>query len=246
MTGLLGIVEGSAGLIPLWVMLWAARAALLAVLLTGLWHWRRRRAAWLQNDEERWPRPPRAGPGLVGFVLAAGLLVSVAGFWAPASGLTPQCLGFVALACLFLGHRIQKEWVSACGLIWLGQGIVSAALAWLPAARLNLALGFACVGVYFFGLARFWRRQLHEGRPWTTAGRLAPLVRRLAWVASVAAFCAALWIVWRGGAPAVFESAEKRLVWLPGLTIVVLILLGYLLVRDVTERRETPPARTPS
>jgi len=112
-------------------------------------------------------------------------------------------------------------------LLLTGLVVVYGAGRWLPGGSASVTLGVALAALWMIWLARFWQQQLHDGRSWTTAGRLIPSARRLSAVfAGGAGVSAGLWA--SGGA----VGQTWPLVVLAGLT---LLGLGLLALRDARE-----------
>jgi hypothetical protein len=101
-------------------------------------------------------------------------------------------------------------------------------MAWVTPGWPGALFGLALAGGYLLWLARFWDQQLLDGSAWTTAGRLIPAARRLAYVGSSLAFAAAM-----GGMMAGAFAGQN--VWLAAITTLLLLGLMSLLVRDWLE-----------
>jgi hypothetical protein len=173
------------------------------------WSWQRSRSqAWPLNAAYLL-RPPRSWPGLETSVLVCGVLAAFLGalllvFPASAGSFrtTLPVLGAasataaVGVSVLAVVHR---HWASGmaelgCGLLTLS--LCTLALLLVPAApeRLDerfplifnaLIVGCAAAAGLWIWLCRAWRQQLlPDGRAWTTAGRMIPVVRRAAFLAS--------------------------------------------------------------
>jgi hypothetical protein len=206
-------------------MVAVAVAALLAVLVTVLTHWAYRRRVWME-DPPRLMDAPARHVGVYRLVIAGCGLVGLGGVLLPTAGLTPLALVLSALVCLTVGHRRGSDGTGELGMVLLALGIVTAGSAWVRLGWGGALLGCALAGAYLLWLARFWEQQLLEGRPWTTAGRLIPVARRVGCVAAPACL---------GLAVGVFLSADTptgRMVWRPAVAAVLCLLLASMLTHD--------------
>ena len=208
-------------------MVVVAAAALLAVLAIVLAHWGYRRRVWIE-DPQRLMDPPARHIGLHRLVIAGCGLVGLGSVLLPTAGLTPLALVLSALACLTVSHRRRSDGMGELGIVLLGLGIVTAGSAWVLPGWGGALLGCGLAGVYLLWLARFWEQQLLEGRPWTTAGRLIPIARRLGCAAAPACFGLAVGAALSAGTP------TGQTVWRSGVTAVLCLLLASMLTRDAT------------
>lgn len=130
------------------------------------------------------PMPPHTALllTLLGMALAAG--VGAAG--ARSQVASPVACWLAALTCAGIGHRQGWTVAGSAGLLLAGEGVVLAAMGWYGWQWWGAAIGSLLAAAWMAWLARFWRQQLHERRPWTTAGRLIPAAR--AWAVSWLAF----------------------------------------------------------
>ncbi len=215
---------------------WARPAADLALYgglgafllaLTAVWQrWRARCAVWLAEPERLAQERPADGRAAAMVVALSGASALAAGLAGPV-GLVPFGLAAAALGTLTAGHRRASVVVGEFGLLLTGLVVVYGAGRWLPGGSANVALGVALAALWMLWLARFWQQQLHEGRSWTTAGRLIPSARRLSAVfAAGAGVSAGLWA--SGGA----VGEPWPLVVLAALA---LLGLGLLSLRDARE-----------
>ena len=208
-------------------MVVVALAALLAVLASVLVHWAYRRRVWIE-DPRRLMDPPARHIGLHRLIVGGCGLVGLGGVLLPTAGLTPVALALSALACLTVGHRRRSDAMGELGIVLLALGIVTAGSAWILPGWGGALLGCALAGVYLLWLARFWEQQLLEGRPWTTAGRLIPVARRLGCAAAPACFGLAAATALSAGTP------TGQTVWRPVVAAVLCLLLASMLTRDAT------------
>ncbi len=200
----------------------AAAAALGVVVGTVLAHWRTRAALGETAPAcllEPRPRYRRAYTAVIVVSCTVGALgVSYASAWP-----TPIALALAALAVLSVGHLWRSNAVGEVGLALTAETTAVVPVAWLPAHPVTPLLGIALAGAYMLWLARFWQQQLADGRPWTTAGRLIPAARRWAYVATAGAVVLAAW-------PTAWPAPGGA--WVIGFTLVVLLALWSMLVRD--------------
>jgi len=172
------------------VALYSGLCALLAALAAAGWRWRARRAIWLAAPEQAVGERPAGGTVAALVVALSGVSVLAGGFAGPV-GLVPVGMAAAALGTLTAGHRRGSVAVGEFGLLLAGLAVVYGAGRWLPGRSVDETLGGTLAALWMLWLARFWQQQLHDGRPWTTAGRLIPSARRLAVVfAAVAAVLA--------------------------------------------------------
>ena len=199
----------------------------LLLALTAVWQrWRARRADWLAEPERLAQDRPADGRAAALVVALSGLSALGAGLAGPV-GLVPIGLTAAALGTLTAGHRRASVVVGEFGLLLTGLVVVYGAGRWLPGGSASVTLGVALAALWMIWLARFWQQQLHDGRSWTTAGRLIPSARRLSAVfAGGAGVSAGLW----ASGDAVGQAWP--LVVLAGLT---LLGLGLLALRDARE-----------
>ncbi|QOJ13959.1 MAG: hypothetical protein HRU75_04585 [Planctomycetia bacterium] len=184
-----------------WALL-LAFVALVAAIGPALRDWQVRRVA--ARRDPRSVLDPVAPTPLsdTGAVLAAVLatVLCAGGGWAPLAALLST------YAVLTVGHRNQSNAVGAIGLLLLAAAMVRVSLHWLPRTGFNGVLG-VLIGAWLLNwFALFWHQQLHDGRAWTTAGRLVPIAEQLSYVALAAAL--PLFVLQSGGLHALVLEAE--------------------------------------
>lgn len=169
--------------------------ALAAVVGDGLRRWRRRRAVWLTQperltDEAAAPREFAVSTTLTG--LLGGLLASPA----PPTWLSALTLFIAGLAVLNVFHRYALPIAAPIGLALAGGATAHACGAivcgWTQlddsaVPRISGVVGLSVASLHLSWLAGFWRQQLRDGTPWTTAGRLIPAAQQLSGVAAAGA-----------------------------------------------------------
>ena len=143
--------------------------------------------------------------------------------------LVPLAVFVACLAAFTIGHQQRNDGAGEVGLVLVGLGIILACRAWLPATRLNWLLGTSGAGFYLLWLARFWHQQLHEGRAWTTAGRLIRPARSLGYAAAFGCLVLAIGTAARSAEPAVGP------LWVVLLGVAAALLLAVLLVKDAAD-----------
>lgn len=167
-----------------WLILAIFAAGLLLFVLQDLARWWKRRQAWATDTSQLIETPVGSTGSALGAIqgFAAAMLFSLVSPWA-----RPLLLGLAALHTLGAGH-VRREGVAADMLRCLGLVLALAAGAsvagWLNASSSGLWLGIAIAGVWAAWLVKFWDQQLLEEKPWTEAGALIPVARRLAVVIS--------------------------------------------------------------
>ncbi len=192
--------EPATGRLAVGVLL-ASVASLAIVIAHVLFNWRRRIARWRSDPQslaDPQPRPER----FVSLVAIGAVVIGVVSIGPVTHWLTPVALFLTSLACLGAGHLVRSNRIGTLGLALVGEFIVGAAIAWLPASNANPLLGTALAGVYLLWLSRFWDQQLHDGSPWTTAGRLIPAARRLSVVCAGGELVAVSWWITLDPTPA--------------------------------------------
>ena len=229
---------GEAGQNEVWrslALLVVGAVALMAVIWRLLADWRVRVRVW-EEEPRRLIEPPPTHRRLYALVVAGCVLVGVGAVWVPAQPLTPLAVLLAGYACLTAGHRRRSNAVGEIGLALVGGAVVTAANAWLPASQASGLLGWALGSLLLLWLARFWHQQLDDGRPWTTAGRLIPAARNLAYaMVGGELVMAAAWVM-RG------DGSAASPVWMSIATAVVVLLQWLLLIRDATEQRSSAGA----
>lgn len=173
----------------------AAGAGLGLVVVEGLLRWRGRGRAGITTPgellDERLGSAGVSGGALVLALL--GMSGCAAGVGAAVAPLTAFA---AALAAFNVFHRRGWRMAGEVGLAGVMLTWVAFVAAWLPwpGARPveRVALGLACGALHVAWLSRFWRQQLCDGRPWTTAGRLVPMARGTTGAASLPMLAAAI------------------------------------------------------
>ncbi len=229
-----GLVESCRNSLA-WALLALGSLALVSVLLTILADWRRRCRIWLA-EPHRLIEPPPGHTWLAAWVVSAGVVVGLAAVRLCDASVTPLAVVFAALAVLVTGHWRGSAALGELGLILVCESIVTGVLAWLPTAPAGGLLGMAVAGGYMLWLARFWNQQLQDGRPWTTAGRLIPIARRLSYaVAAGQAFFVALWL---------FSDPGGRIGsdWQWHASAICMLLHAWMLLKDSLEADEVAGA----
>ncbi|MBU0617358.1 MAG: hypothetical protein KKI02_06560 [Planctomycetes bacterium] len=205
----------------------AALLCLGVVIWTILLDWRRQRRQWLERPEWSADAPPARGT-LPAVLVVVCVLIGLGGVLFHGFWFTPPALWLAALTCLTIGHA--RGWLLAgeIGLVLVGAGIVSASMAWLTPGWPGALFGLALAGGYLVWLARFWDQQLLDGVAWTTAGRLIPASRRLGYAASSGAIAATI-------VGLTTDAFTEQSLWILALTLLLLLVLMSLLVRDGLE-----------
>ena len=168
--------------------------ALLCACTPVLVYWLRRRRAWLTEPQrllEPMPRPAAAFVAGLVAACATGVVALVAAAPIPAWG--------AAIAGLTVAHLTRWPAAAMLGLMLLAGGFVAAGhlLFPIPLGR-GLLLGCALAGLFMLWLERFWKQQLHNGRPWTTAGWLIRYCGMMTVILAVAIVALTLGEMWLG------------------------------------------------
>jgi hypothetical protein len=212
-----------------WGLVLIGALCLASVLAVVLDDWRQRRRAWLRAPH----LPPAVLPpphwlfaGVTGMCLCVGL-GGVIYCHLPA---TAWGVWLAAIACFVIGHVLKCERSGEFGLILTVEGIITAGMGWGLDLETGVLMGFAVGGGFLVWQARFWNQQLDEGRAWTTAGRLAPISRRLGYFVIMGAIPVLLLTVsGRVGQPGLYSSI---------VTILILVAAIRLLIRDGKDYRQ--------
>lgn len=210
--------------------------------VAGLEAYRRRIAAWpdnlthLTNHLEAWPGFAYSA-GLVGaMILVLGCLLVTQ----PITGLSMFLAGGSMLA---LAGRRWNENFADIGLALITLGVVSLTMFGLPslpnttgsyytAIFGRIIIGLAIMTWFWHWLARVWEQQLDNGQPWTTAGRLIRVARRVGFIIAAIAVLVSihlsLWPTLRFVIDQ--DNTTSRWVWglaANGLLIIVLVGAAY-------------------
>ncbi len=190
-----------------------AAAALLLSIWLSLQGWLHCRRVWLTEPHRllEEPRPPS-------LLTSIATLLALAAAWfclgATASWIASVAALLAGIAACTAGHVAARTWTGGIGMwiIALGIALLFRAGGW-PGA-FGLVLGAA----FLLWMANFWHQQLHDGVPWTTAGRLIP------WSRAGAALLAAIAVPLLPSVP--------DLGWSGPFTLLAALGLALLLFRD--------------
>lgn len=196
-----------------WLSLGLGAIALLGLLTLHLAGWSAMRRRWLTDPLDASAPAPLSMASLGVFCAAAAAagIFSIAAPWSVA----PLGALLGAYAALAIGHMTQSRACGAIGLTLISIAIATAGQAWFGALHAGVALG-AWLPLW---LARFWRQQLLDDAPWTTAGRLIEPARGLSQIMSALGLA----LVMTTGASGVLSAAFATL---------CMLALGSLLARD--------------
>ena len=162
--------------------------AILVALATS--DWRRRVRDW-RTDVQRLLLPSaRRTPvyaTLAGLAAACGL----AALAIPAAASPALVTAWSALTLVGIGHRQNWPIVGAAGLTLTCGCVVEICIHYVRPGPAGISLGAGLAAAWMFWLKRLWSQQLHDCRPWTTAGRLIPAAGIVALLAALTALCAA-------------------------------------------------------
>lgn len=160
------------------VFLAVALAALAVVLLTTFAHWRWRARVAVVEPARLADPPPQRRRRYFGVVLLA-CVAGAGSCWTVTHPLTPVTFALAALAVAGVGHHWRSNTIGALSLALAGGCAATVPTAWWPGPAMGEMLGWALSGAWLLWLAKFWEQQLHDGNPWTTAGRLVPIARQV-------------------------------------------------------------------
>lgn len=242
-------------------------AALIAGTVIALewWHRHRRARAWPSRLDDLLIEAP-VFPGalewvgvLAGAVLLVGVfqLVQMTPFHWQRLALNAAAATVSGIACLMLAHRRWSANIAELGMALVSLSVVVLACAaspWfaaegglneyatrLPVAYNAILFALAVMAALWWWLSRFWRQQLLDDRPWTTAGRMIQHARligtALTGVGVVVAFQMALW-PWRGMAAGADDSSGRMIAGLSAIGLFALLAGGE------ARRRESPAVAT--
>lgn len=176
--------------IPPGLPLWLALAATAFFLTRWIIEWRRCTRLWRAGHTPiRNANPP--GPAeLAIFILA--LLGGLGALGIPGAASPALAGALAALTTLGIAHRAASISGGGVGLALAAATLVCICEHYVWPAWPGVAIGAAVAAAWMFWLAAFWRQQLHDGRPWTTTGRLIAAARYVGAVAAISAIAAAI------------------------------------------------------
>lgn len=189
----------------------AAIASLALAIAPAIVH-SRRRAAFAKSDPQRLLDPP---PDVWPIDIAAIALAFVAAGLGAPGALAPISTLIAAYALFVVGHRRTYDLAGTLGLLLVGIVVVRVMLEWLPLVGFNLLLGLTVAAWLLHWFAIFWHQQLHHGKAWTTAGRLAPRAEALSYV-----FLAGALLTY-----ALIASAAPRPSWTGGFLALIMLAM---------------------
>jgi hypothetical protein len=170
---------------------WSAGAVGLFAFAGGCARHRWRRGAW-PHDLWKLASPLPPWPGFRYSASVVGVAVLILGIVHVTVSWTPLAASVAGASLLALAGRQWDENLADLGLALVTLAVVSLAALWRPAAPSDAAyfaeifnralLGLAIMAAFWQWLAEVWSQQLHEGRPWTTAGRLIRPTRRMGYL----------------------------------------------------------------
>jgi hypothetical protein len=194
---------------------------LLAAVLTWVWRvWRVQERAW-PGSLGSLVRVSRPWPGLEPTVTAIGYVLLPLGLWhAFSTGADghqiarvttwDMAAGALGLS-IYIGWRWSRTVAELALSLWTLALAASAAttaqeitrsrssIERLPVVHTGVLAGLTAATLLWFWLAGVWRQQLRDGRAWTTAGRLIPLVVRVGFLAgALAVLVGAKLALWPG------------------------------------------------
>ena len=215
-------------------------AAVLAAftIAGGVVEHRRRVAAWparlaeLRTRLEPWP----------GFLYSAGLVAVVILILGCVHVVKP----WTSLAAFLAGGSllvlVARRWnanLADAGLALITLGVVSLAMFSLPPRRgesgpyyaavfSRVVVALAIMVWFWHWLAGVWDQQLNNGRPWTTAGRLIGLARRVGFILGALAVLVSLHLSFWPMRPNVIDpdASLDRWLWGLGANGLLILVLG--------------------
>lgn len=230
-----------------------------AVIVWIVSDWRAQSRAW-PSQLDSLVRISRPWPGLEATAVALGVALVPAGLWHAFSTGPGACqvarltTWEIAGAALALSMFIAWHWnrslaelalslwtvsLAAFGATTAIQlaGRQSASIDELPAVQSGALAGLSVASFLWFWLSTFWRRQLRDGRAWTTAGRLVPYADRIGFLsASLAILVGARLALW----PRVqYGSADNSLLRICVVSGIFLLLVVACLYAARRTRRPT-------
>lgn len=231
----------------LWIFVGLSLLLFGFVVAQGMLRQRRRELAWpdrlewLCESYAEWPgfRPSAAA-------IAMGLLPL--GAYHCDSFLVMPCAALAGGASLQLSRRRWNANFADVGMALVTLSIVSFVVACVPdwvggaelTTRMPLLLAAAMVGLaamifIWHWLPNVWDQQLHDGRPWTTTGRLIPRARTIGFIVAVFGLLAALELaVWPEMASMRDDSALR---WAWGLLANLLLIASLVVAARLSQRR---------
>ena len=162
---------------------WGTALLSLAVVLSQVWsRWHFRRQVWL-TEPERLLEPHTPAAVLMNFAVLLSIAAAITALCSPARWHLPLAVWMAAFGAFGAAHLCWHPLRGAVGVGVLMVMFIKLGDAWLwSSGYLGEFLG-ALLGLGLARwLARFWEQQLDQGQPWTTAGRLIPVCRRISLV----------------------------------------------------------------
>jgi len=223
---------------PLAIIVCAAAVLLLFVWVQQAADSTARRRAWPDALHELlapapvWPGFTTSAALVAAAVLVVGCLMVTRVWTLPAAAMA-------AAAMFLLVHRSWNENLAETAMALTTLAAVSASFIGVhrpdrspntyPVLFHRALLGLAVMTWFWPWLAAVWRQQLDRGRPWTTAGRMIPAMRRVGFVVAAIAVLVALTLAtWpqRIDVTDLDRSPERWFHGLLGITLVFLALVS--------------------
>jgi hypothetical protein len=156
----------------------SAAVAIALVLVDAQRERRHRQRVWLAEPRRLLERtPPNRTVDYLVISLAWGVGVMAAAL--PTPGISGVSLILAAMSSGAVFHRRGIGPAGDLALLLCAESAVLSAWEWTGSAPAGALLGGAVAAVLMTGMGTVWSGQLHEGRAWTSAGRLVPATRRV-------------------------------------------------------------------
>jgi hypothetical protein len=226
---------------------------LIATIMQDLRYRRRRASAWPNRLDDliapysRWPAYIQTEAILAGIVLVAGvhqIVRSGPPSW-PLQAVSALAALSAGITCLYVTYRRWSANTAGLGLALLTLAAANCACAFVEgwmvpgrveyAVRIPILFNAVLVALWIMialwrWLAGFWRQQLLDGKPWTTAGRMIPCNQRTAFLLSaLAVLIAYRMALWPQSSPTGHEdTSAARMI----AGVVTILLLGLQQTRS--------------
>ncbi len=231
----------------LWIFAGVSLALSGFVAIQGVLHQHRRKRAW--PDHLEWLCEPHdPGPGFRPSAAALAMGLLPLGAYHAASFFVAAGAALAGGSSLQLARRQWHPNFAEVGMALVTLAVVSFAVACVPdsvgganlTTRMPLLLAAAIVGLAVMvfmwqWLPNVWDQQLHDGRAWTTTGRMIPLARRMGLIVAAFGVLAGSQLAFWPEIASVRDDSVGR--WVVG-SLAYAVLLGALVLATRLSQRK--------
>ncbi len=231
----------------LWIFVGMSLLLFGFTVAQGVIRQQRRKRAWPDRLEQL-TEPHGAWPGFrpSAALIAMGLLAL--GAYHADSFLVAPCAAMAGGAALRLAHRRWNPNFADVGMALVTLVVVSFVVACVPdsfggpelATRMPLLLAATMIGLALMifmwqWLPNVWDQQLHDGRAWTTTGRMLPLARRIGVITASFGALASLQLAFWPEISLTRDDSPAR--WALGSLANAMLLGSMVLATRLSQRR---------